>query len=173
MTTGQQVPSGGAGQAETGAGDMGQELVSKAQAQAQQTARELRGEAGFQLREQVNQRSTEAGEQIVSVSDALRKSSEQLRTDGMDAPARAVEQMALRADELGSYLRSADADRILGDVESFARRRPWLVAAAGALAGLAASRFLTASSDRRYESSGYPSRTRLAPRERALPSGGS
>lgn len=172
MTTGQQAPSG-ARKPEESTVDMGQELVSKAQAQAQQKARELRGEAGFQLREQVSHRSNEAGEQIVSVSGALRKSSEQLRTDGMDLPARAVEQFAIRADELGSYLKSADADRILGDVESFARRRPWLTAAAGALAGLAASRFLKASSDRRYESSGYAPRSQFASHDRALPSGGS
>jgi hypothetical protein len=73
--------------------------------------------------------------------------------------------VARRADDLGSYLKSADADRILGDVEDFARRRPWLTAAAGALAGLAASRFLKASSSRRY---GSPTET-----QRALPSGGS
>jgi hypothetical protein len=38
----------------------------------------------------------------------------------------------------------------LRDVEEFARRRPWLVAGIGVVAGLAGSRFLKASSERRY-----------------------
>ena len=50
-----------------------------------------------------------------------------------------------------SYLRDSNSDRILSDVESWARSRPWVAAAAGALVGFAASRFLKASSRRRYE----------------------
>jgi hypothetical protein len=38
-------------------------------------------------------------------------------------------------------------------VEDFARRRPWLVAGIGFAVGLAASRFLKASSERRYTGS--------------------
>ena len=40
---------------------------------------------------------------------------------------------------------------MLRDVEDFARRRPWIVAGIGLAAGLAASRFLKASSERRYD----------------------
>lgn len=39
---------------------------------------------------------------------------------------------------------------MLQDVERFARERPWLVAGAAAAAGLIASRFLKASSERRF-----------------------
>ena len=48
---------------------------------------------------------------------------------------------------------------MLHDAEDFARRRPWAVAGIGLIAGLAASRFLKASSERRYDSrgSGHPS----------------
>ena len=44
-----------------------------------------------------------------------------------------------------------DADRILGDIEDFGRRQPWAVIAGGVALGLVASRFLKASSTRRYE----------------------
>ena len=76
--------------------------------------------------------------------------------EGKEAPARAVQQAAQKIEDLGGYLRSADADRILGDVERFARRRPWLTATTGVVAGFLASRFVKASSERRYESNGEP-----------------
>ena len=49
------------------------------------------------------------------------------------------------------YLRESDADRILSDVEDFGRRQPWAVIAGGVALGLVASRFLKASSTRRYD----------------------
>jgi hypothetical protein len=48
-------------------------------------------------------------------------------------------------------MKESDADRILGDVEDFARSNPWAVAAAGLALGFVASRVLKASSTRRYE----------------------
>ena len=81
-----------------------------------------------------------------------------------------MQEVARRADGVGDYLQSAEADRILGDIEGFARRRPWLTAGVGALAGLLASRFVKASGDRRYagarsNGSGY------SPSMRSLTSG--
>jgi hypothetical protein len=147
----------------------GEELVSQAQEQVQQKAQEVRGEAGLKLREQVDQRSTEAGEQMLAVSDALLRSSEQLRTEGKDSTANVVEQLARRAEDFGGYLKGTSADGILGDVEEFARRRPWLMGSIAAAAGFVASRFVKASSARRYEvRSGTRSRTTTY----ELPSGG-
>lgn len=74
--------------------------------------------------------------------------------EGKDTPASIVEQISRRADDLGGYLERADADRMLGDVEEFARKRPWLVGAIALTAGFAASRLLKASSARRYETYG-------------------
>ena len=133
--------------------DKGAELMSSAQEQIGVKAGELGEEAAFQLREQVDQRSTQAGEQVSAVGQALSTSARQLEREGKTSSADLIDKMAGRAETLGSYLRSADADRILGDVEGFARRRPWATAAAAAIAGFAASRFVKASSDRRYETS--------------------
>ncbi|HEU4657504.1 MAG TPA: hypothetical protein VFR97_08265, partial [Capillimicrobium sp.] len=44
-------------------------------------------------------------------------------------------------------------DRILSDVERVARDNPWAVIAGGVVLGFAASRFLKASSRKRFESS--------------------
>jgi hypothetical protein len=66
-----------------------------------------------------------------------------------------TQQLAERVEQLGQYLREADADRILRDVEDFGRRQPWIMAAAGLAVGVAAARVMKASSRRRYESGDY------------------
>lgn len=152
--------------------DKGGELVSTAQEQITAKAQEFGGEASFQIREQLDQRSTLAGEQLQSIGKTLQSGANQLRSEGKDMPAKVVEEVARRADDLGGYLQSAEADRILGDIEAFARRRPWLTAGVGALAGFLASRFVKASGDRRYE--GVPSNGRgYSPStQRSLTAGG-
>jgi hypothetical protein len=118
---------------------------------AQDKTRGALGQARGRLRDQVDQRSTEAGERIAGTASDVRSVAEQLRNQGKDTPARVAEQVADRAESFGTYLRDADGERLLGDVEGFARRQPWLVAAGGLALGLVASRFLKASSSRRYQ----------------------
>ena len=151
--------------------DKGEELVSAAQEQITAKAHELGGEANFQIREQLDQRSTQAGEQLQSIGKTLQSGANQLRSEGKDVPARVVEEVARRADDVGGYLQSAEADRILGDIEGFARRRPWLTAGVGALAGFLASRFVKASGNRRYEGA-HSNGGGYSPSMRGLTSGG-
>jgi hypothetical protein len=120
---------------------------------ARDKASEVQHQAGGQLRQQIGQRSGQAGEQVRAIGHALRETSDQLRGEGQDLPARITDQAAQRLDSVGSYLLGSDPDRILADVEDFARRYPWGVAAGAALIGIAASRFLKASSQRRYDAS--------------------
>jgi hypothetical protein len=118
---------------------------------AQDKTRGALGQARGRLRDQVDQRSTQAGDQVQSAAQDVRKVAEQLRGQGKETPARVAEQVADRAESVSSYLHDADGERLLGDVEAFARRQPWLVAAGGLVLGFAASRFLKASSSRRYQ----------------------
>jgi hypothetical protein len=120
---------------------------------AQDKARGALGQARGRLSDQLDQRSTEAGERIAGTAGDVRSIAQELRSQGKDAPATLAEQAADQADRVGDYLKGASGDRILRDVEDFARRQPMLVAAAGLALGFAASRFLKASSSRRYESS--------------------
>jgi hypothetical protein len=110
-------------------------------------------EAKGRLKEQVDQRSTQAGQQITTVASDVRSVAEELRTQGKDTPARYAEQAADKVESAGQWLEHADGDQILRDVEDFARRNPWGVAAGGLVLGLAASRFLKASSGERYRQS--------------------
>jgi hypothetical protein len=121
---------------------------------AQDKARGAVGQARGRLSGQVDQRSTQAGERIAGTASDVRSIAEELRSQGKDAPANLAEQVANQADRVGDYLKGASGDRILRDVEDFARRQPMLVAAGALALGFAASRFLKASSRRRYES-GY------------------
>ena len=120
---------------------------------AQDKARGAMGQARGRIGDQVDQRSTQAGERVAGTASDVRSIAEELRNQGKDGPATLAEQVASQADRVGDYLKGASGDRILRDAEDFARRQPWLVAAGGLALGFAASRFLKASSSRRYESS--------------------
>jgi ElaB/YqjD/DUF883 family membrane-anchored ribosome-binding protein len=151
--------------------EKGEELASSAQEQLSTKAHELGEDARFQVREQLDQRSTQAGEQVQAMSHALHSSVQQLRSEGKDVPAKVMAQVAERAEDLGTYLQSTQSDRMLLDLERFARRRPWVTAGIGVFAGFVASRFVKASADRRYDASrsnggGYAPQT-----PRTLPSG--
>src|SRR4030088_859174 len=108
--------------------------------QVSEKAREVSGTVQDRVREQVDSRSTQAGEQVDSVGEAMRSMGDQLRNQGTALPAQLARQAAERADHLGRYLREADADQILRDVEDFGRRQPWVVAAAGLAPGVGGGR---------------------------------
>ena len=127
------------------------EKAQEVAGQAKEKAQEATDQAKGRVREQVDQRSTEAGQQVSTTAGDLRSVSEELRKQGKDTPARFAEQAADRTERLGSYLTESDADKILGDVEDFARKQPWAVVAGGLALGFAASRLLKASSSQRYE----------------------
>jgi ElaB/YqjD/DUF883 family membrane-anchored ribosome-binding protein len=127
------------------------EAVSGAQEQVQEKAQDVQQQASHRLRQQVDERSTQVGEQATALAGALRRAGEQLEQDGDDQPARLVRQASQQLERVGGYLRDSDADQILGRVEDFARSRPWVAGGIGALAGFMGSRFLKASSGGRYE----------------------
>lgn len=136
-----------------GVAEQAQDKAKEVASQAQEKAREATGQARGRLREQVDQRSTQLGDQVGSTASDARSVSEELRKQGKDAPARYLDQAAGRAERLGGYLRDSDSDRILNDVEDFARRNTWAVALGGLALGFAASRLLKASSSNRYQHS--------------------
>jgi hypothetical protein len=120
---------------------------------AQDKLKEGAQQAQSRAREQIDQRSTQAGEQVSVAARALRQTSSHLRAQGQEPHAKAADRAAHHADRVGSYLTESDADRILADVEDFGRRQPMAVIGIGIAVGFAASRFLKASSRKRYESS--------------------
>ena len=137
--------------------DQAQAKATEVKDQAQEKARDAAANARSRAVEQIDQRSTEAGQRVSGAASDVRSVGEELRKQGKDGPAKIADQAAERAEQLGSYLEESDANRILRDAEDFGRQRPWAVVAGGLVLGFAASRFLKASSQERYRSAGNAS----------------
>src|SRR5215208_448416 len=142
-TAGPSYTGGGPGEASSG--------TEQAKEKVQETAQQAAGQARGQIRRQVDERSTQAGEQVSSTAGDVRAVAQQLREQGKEQPAKIADQAADRAERLGNYLKQADGEAILRDVEDFGRKQPWAVMFGGLAAGFLASRFLKASSSRRAE----------------------
>jgi hypothetical protein len=134
-----------------GVKEQAQEKAQQVRDQAGEQVRQATGQARDRMREQVDQRSTQAGEQVNQHASDMRDVAQQLREQGKEGPAKIADQAAGHVERAGSWLKESDADRILSDVEDFARGNPWAVAAGGIALGFAASRVMKASSSRRYE----------------------
>ena len=128
-----------------------QDKAREVAGQAQETAQNLAAQARTRVQSQVDEQSTQAGEKAKSTAGDLRSVSQELRSRGNDPAASVADQAAERVERLGSYLKESDGQRILADVEDFGRRQPLLALAGGVVLGIAAARFLKASSSERYQ----------------------
>lgn len=139
-----------------------QSAPEQAKEKVREVAQEAKGQTREQLRAQLAERSTQVGEQTASAAEAMRRASAQLREDGNERVAGMVDAVADRGQRLGQYLRDADGEHLLRDIEEFARRQPWVMVGGSAMVGFLGSRFIKASSHGRYYASrtsgGYPVR---------------
>ena len=71
---------------------------------AQDKTRGALGQARNRLRDQVDQRSTQAGERVANTAADVRSIADELRQQGKDTPARMVDQVAGQAERFGDYL---------------------------------------------------------------------
>lgn len=101
------------------------------------------------VQQQIGQRAGQLGSQADAVSKRMRQLADQARSEGNDQHARVAERAAAQGERAARYLNEVEPDQLLGDVEDFARREPWLVAAAGFTVGFVFARSLGASSGRR------------------------
>jgi ElaB/YqjD/DUF883 family membrane-anchored ribosome-binding protein len=144
-------------------------VVEQAQEKVQEKAQEARGAALRVVRDQVDARSAQVGEQLTDVVEGFRRTGQTFRSEGKEGPAKVLDTTADRAERVAQYLSSSSSNVLLHDAEDFGRRNPWLVIAGGVALGLVASRLLKASSTRRFEeirSQGY---TSSRPPQRQLP----
>src|SRR3954447_4880345 len=128
-----------------------QEKAQEVAGEAQEKARDAAGKAQETVRQQVDQRTSQAGEQVTGTAQDLRSVGEELRKQGKDAPAKLADRAAEQTEKVGSYLKEKGPDEMLHDVEDFGRQRPWAVLAGGLALGVVAARFLKASSRTRYQ----------------------
>lgn len=136
--------------------------VEDAASLAQEKASELREQGSARVGDQFDQRSTRAGSQLRALAEALRRSGTELSDEDNSTASQLTTQAADRIERAGSYLEQKSGDELMRDVERFARRRPWMLAGVGMLAGVAAARFVKASSEKRYDENpgtGWPTRS--------------
>ena len=133
---------------------------------AQQKAVELKDEGTEKVRSELDERTTEMGNQARAFAQSLRRAGNESQSN--DVASRVAVGAADRLERAGEYLERARGDDLLRDAERFARERPWVVAGVAAAVGFAASRLLKASSERRYEtwnSGAYEPAYRSEPRQ--------
>ena len=124
--------------------DKVQEAAGQVQQQVGEKAQQMRGQAADGIRQQLDSRSTQAGEQLTATAAALRRMSQQLQ-ERNGTPAQYAKHAAEPVERLGRYLTQADGDRILRDAERFARQRPLVTMIGGATLGFLVARFIKAS----------------------------
>jgi ElaB/YqjD/DUF883 family membrane-anchored ribosome-binding protein len=145
------------------------EMVGNVQETVQEKAGQAKGAVSRAVSERVETASSQASTQLRDVSGAFRQTGEQLRSEGKEQPAKVVEAVSERTDQLARYLSASSSNQILDDLERLGRTRPWLAIAGGLTVGLAAARLLKASSQRRFQDyrtrypSGYPLRDQALP----------
>jgi ElaB/YqjD/DUF883 family membrane-anchored ribosome-binding protein len=113
--------------------------------QAKEHARAAAGQAKDKAAAQVDERTTQVGEQIGAHAQSLDGVAEELRRQGKDGPAKVAEQAGHRVKDVGEYLQQTDGESLVQAAQDVARENPAAAAAVGAAAGFAAGRVLKAS----------------------------
>jgi len=130
-------------EAGAGAKEKAREVAGQAKEQAQAVA----GHAKDKAAAQVDERSTQLGQQIGTQAQSLDGVAEELRRQGKDGPAKIAEQVGQRVKDVGGHLEQADGASLVTAAVDAARENPAAAAAAGAAAGFVAGRLLKASRD--------------------------
>lgn len=116
---------------------------------AKEKGQEVRTQTSDRVRQEVDQRSSQAAEQVQSFAQTMRRTASELRAQGQQGQSGTLDQVAMRAEQLGGYLTQADAEQLLEQVQNsgrrvleFARQQPLIVAVGGLGIGIVASRLL-------------------------------
>jgi hypothetical protein len=98
---------------------------------------------------ELKQRKEKTASEIESVAVALHEKAQQIQDEHGPGSHRMVERAAEQIDRLANYLKDADPEDLLREVDRFARREPVLFLGGAFAAGLLLSRFIKATN--RYE----------------------
>jgi len=161
-TTQREVPESERGTpASGGAIEQAQEKVGAGVEQAKSSA-------GSLIRSQVDERSSQLGEQLHGAVQALRQAEQSMEQEGTPG-SQLVERAATEVERTARYLSASDGRRGLKDLEGLGSRSTWGVIGGGIVLGFLGARFLKASSTRRFEEYRKTYESSWAPRR--LPSG--
>jgi hypothetical protein len=109
--------------------------------QAKTSLQQARDRASSSLGESKGQ----VADQLGTIADALRRTTEHLRSEDQQRIAGLTETVARQVDQVANYLRTKDARAMRADVENLARRQPAIVLGGALVLGLIGARFLKSS----------------------------
>jgi hypothetical protein len=109
--------------------------------QARTTLQQARDRASSSLGESKGQ----VADQFGSMAEALRRTTEHLRSEDQQRIAGLTETVARQVDQVANYLRNKDARAMRDDLESLARRQPAIMLGGALVLGLIGARFLKSS----------------------------
>jgi colicin import membrane protein len=121
------------------------EVAGQAKAQAQEQAQQAAAQAKDKASAQVDEKTTQAGQQIATQAQSLDGVAEELRRQGKEGPAKVAEQAGEKVKDVASYLEQADGEKLVQAATDVARENPAAAAAASAAAGFVAGRVIKAS----------------------------
>src|SRR3954462_8172300 len=101
---GKTYPTRGRDMTDQGATAQAKDKAQEVAGQAQEKAQEAAGQARNQLRGQIDQRSTQAGQQVSGHASDLRSVGDSLREQGKEQPAKLADQAADRLESAGNWL---------------------------------------------------------------------
>ena len=118
--------------------EVARQQASGVMAEATQQGRNLLQEAQSQVGQQVAQGQQRLASELLSISDELQSMAESAKQDG--TASELARQVATRAREVGQWLEARQPADVVGELQSFARRRPGIFLGIAAGAGLLAGR---------------------------------
>ncbi len=130
----------------------GQQGGGSAREQIREVKDQVVGQARSSLEQARERASSSLGEskgqfadQFGTIAEALRRTTEHLRSEDQQRIAGITDTVARQVDQLANYLRSKDAMAMRADLENLARRQPALVLGGALILGLMGARFLKSS----------------------------
>lgn len=131
--------------------------------QVQQKAQEVAGQAQDQAKSAMAARKEQAVDQLGSVAQAFRTTSNELRGQDKTMIAQYAEKAADQVERISGYLQARDVDQLVNEAEGFARRQPELFLGGAFLLGVLVGRFVKSSGERRMAQREQEMRLRYQP----------
>jgi hypothetical protein len=125
--------------------DVVKEQVSQGAQQVQQTASQAAQTATQQAESFADSRKNQAAQSLQTVAATLRKSGQELDTNGEKMAGTVIDKVAGGTDSVATYLQNESVAQMMSDVENFARGNTWAFLGGAFVLGLAAARFLKSS----------------------------
>jgi hypothetical protein len=129
-------------------GDVG--VIEQAQEKVGEGVEQAKSSARSFIQSQVDERSTQFGEELHGAVQALRQAQQTMEQEGTPG-GQLVDRAATQVERTARYLSQTDGRQLLNDFEGVGRRNPWAMIGGGIVLGLIGARFLKASSSRRFE----------------------